>query len=182
VQLSDGAPELANLLGAHLNVETVGRDPFRLVDFWHVLEKLGDAARVLAGPESAQLLASWKMKLVNRNEAAEEILAALRRSRRRQLRVEGKRPVHDAIRYLENHGDRMHYAQARARGLPIGSGNVEATCKSLVAMRMKRPGSRWREDTGERILHLRALALSDRWARAIQLTFHGLRLAVRSAA
>jgi hypothetical protein len=37
---------------------------------------------------------------------------------------------------LENQGMRMGYAEARAQALPLGSGNVEATCKCLVGFRM----------------------------------------------
>jgi hypothetical protein len=69
----------------------------------------------------------------------------------------GKRPVGDAVRYIQARLALMHYADARLRGLPIGSGAVEATCKSLVSVRMKRCGSRWKHQSGNEILQLRAL-------------------------
>jgi hypothetical protein len=79
----------------------------------------------------------------------------------------GKRPVGDAARYLQSRLALMNYADARRRGPPIGSGAVEATCKSLVSVRMKRCGSRWKHQSGNEILQLRALQLSDRWDAAM---------------
>ena len=180
--LCDGAPELWNLLAEPLGEEALGTKVHELVDMWHLLEKLGRAAAVIHGSGSAdEAMRAWRMKLLNSSRAAEGILNELKQSGREHVQVGESRPVHEAITYIENNGDRMDYAAARRQGLPIGSGNVEATCKSLVEVRMKRPGSRWKEDSGEHIIQLRAIALSDRWDAALDLTLRPLRKAVRAA-
>jgi hypothetical protein len=183
VLLSDGAPELRDLLRSALDDATLGTTVYELLDFWHLLEKLAPAAQVVHGEARAPaVLARWRVDLLNRNAAADEIHAALIGSGKRQVRIGPNRPVHDAITYLENHRERMGYPGARRRGLPIGSGNTEATCKTLITVRMKRSGARWKETTAGDVINLRALALSDRWEPALQLTLAPLRKAVRAAA
>jgi len=169
VQLADGAHELWNLLEAQFDEESFG-EMRQLIDFWHVLEKLSAAANVIYGEDAVRERGRWRLHLLNSSAAASDILDELRASGCEEKRVGDTCPVHDAITYLENHRDRMNYASARRRGLPIGSGAVEATCKSLAALRMKRPGARWKHETGEHILQLRALSLSDRWDQAMDLT------------
>jgi hypothetical protein len=180
--LCDGAAELWNLLAEPLGEEAIGAKVHRLVDLWHLLEKLGRAAVVIHGSASAdEVVKGWRLRLLNSSRAADGILGELKRSGREHVQVGEGRPVHDAITYLANNGDRMDYAAARRRGLPVGSGNVEATCKSLVEVRMKRPGARWKEESGEHVIQLRAVALSDRWDAAMDLTLKPLRKAVRAA-
>ena len=183
VLLADGAPELWNLLTARLNAETLGVPVRQVVDLWHLLEKLGSAAQLLYGEaQGSSVLHGWRLRLLNRSGSVAKLLQELRNSGKEEVAVGTSHPVHEAITYLENHQARMNYAAARRHGLPVGSGNVEATCKSLVAVRMKRPGARWKEETGEHLLNLRALALSDRWEPAMTLTLRPLRKALRFAA
>ncbi len=165
--LCDGAPELWNLLAEPLGEEALGTEVHEIVDLWHLLEKLGRAAAVIHGAGSAdEVVKGWRLRLLNSSRAAEGILADLKQSGREHVQVGDGRPVHDAITYIENNGERMDYAAARRRGLPVGSGNVEATCKSLVEVRMKRPGARWKEESGEHVIQLRAVALSGVWIRS----------------
>jgi len=183
ILLADGAPELGKLLTDHLNAETLGVPVRQLVDLWHLLEKLGSAARLLYGEtQGPAVLQGWRLRLLNRTSSVTELLQELRTSGKEHLTVGTSRPVHEAITYLENPQPRMNYAAARRRGFPVGSGNVEATGKSRVAVRMKRPGARWKEETGAHLLNLRALALSDRWEAAITRTFQPLRKPIRLAA
>ncbi len=70
--LTDGAPELHALLDETLATHVPSaKKPVRLVDFWHLMEKLGSAARVVAGGEkSSSLREKWKLSLLNTPGAA----------------------------------------------------------------------------------------------------------------
>ena len=183
VFLADGAPELWGLCDYYLSKRDVGIEAVRLLDFWHVVEYLAAAARLLESREKAWpgQFRRWKEALLERPRAAAKILKELQDSGLAKTRdIEGNQPVAAAIRYMETRLPLMRYAAARRLGLPIGSGNVEATCKSLVALRMKRPGARWKHDSGDEVLQLRALMLSDRWAPAIRRALNPCRKPVKA--
>jgi hypothetical protein len=186
VLLCDGAPEMWNKLDAQFT-----KPPFdvrqvivsRLIDFWHAIEKLAAAAKVMADNEPAKtLIARWKLLLGNTSAARLTILGELIASGKEDIEYGESKPVHEAITYLTNNAERMDYAAARRKGLPIGSGGVEATCKSLINVRMKRSGSRWKNRTGEHVVHLRALALSDRWDAAMDMVLKRPRVLIRAMA
>lgn len=185
ILLADGAHEMWNLLEVHFPEEIFGKR-HQFVDFWHLIEKLSPAAKVIYGAtEGQEILKHWRRRLLEKPKAVDLILRELRDSGYEFVQVQEKKPVHEAITYLENHAeeeDRMNYAAAKKQNLPIGSGNVEATCKSLVEMRMKRAGSRWKTWTAEHVLQLRSLALSDRWDPAMKLLHAHYRTSVRPAA
>jgi hypothetical protein len=180
--LSDGAPEMRNLLQSNFPADVFGKVE-QGIDFWHVIEKLAPAAEVIFGAERAgSELHRWRVRLRSANCAAEEILAELRNSDLENKWHDSTRPVHEAITYFENNADRMRFVTSLRLGLPIGSGAVEATAKTLVGVRMKRAGSRWKTTTGEHIIRLRAIALSDRWLPAMQKLHATRRAAVKVAA
>ncbi len=174
VTLGDGAGEVRRRLDGI--VDGVADSAWDVVDYWHAVEKLGAAVRSFShGPAADELLRRWKGWLLNVSDAVQRIHGELESHA-------GQTPVDDALTYLDNHGHQMDYAAARAKGLPIGSGNVEASCKSVVRMRMVRGGAKWRHEPGDRVLHLRALAQSDRWDDGIIATLKPLRKRIQCAA
>ena len=180
--LSDGAHEMCNLLYTHFPAAVFGKVE-QGIDFWHVIEKLAPAAELIFGAEHAKSeLHRWRLRLRRANRAAEEILAELRGSGLESKWRDSRQPVREAITYLENHAERMRFARSLRLGLPIGSGAAEATCKTLVGVRMKRAGSRWKHETAQHVLRLRALALSDRWEPAMLKLHATRRTAVKVAA
>ena len=102
----------------------------------------------------------YRNLLRHETDGVEKIIRALRHLCSKHPECER---VAQVLGYFRNNRHRMGYAEAKEQGLPIGSGVVEATCKTLVTERLKRSGMRWCERGGQAILTLRALLQSNRF-------------------
>lgn len=139
----------------------------KIIDYCHTLEHLSLAAEALfgKGTDAAKVwYDKYRKKLLDEDVAPRSILnsmdyyekaSALPRSRRDALNVQRT--------FFERNQAKMTYADFRRRGLPIGSGPVEAACKTLVKARLCRSGMRWTLNGGQRILDLRTYVKSNRW-------------------
>ena len=67
-----------------------------------------------------------------------------------------------ALGYFTTNAHRMQYHHYRANGWSIGSGPVEAACKTIVAQRAKQAGMRWTITGLDPVLTLRTLTRSNR--------------------
>lgn len=185
--LCDGAAEMWNLLHGRLTEERLATSLRELVDLWHLLQKVGKALRShYDEARTSAELSRWKMRLLNRSTAAME----LRDELRSWLAVpqdeppgEGE-PLAEAVGFLTRQlrAERLDYASARRAGQPVGSGPVEASCKCVFNVRLKRSGARWKEPSAAHVVNLRATALSNRWDLAMAMLHAAARVAVRRAA
>lgn len=82
---------------------------------------------------------------------------------------EAARIAETNLRYFERPSSFFHYATARKRGFPIGSGVTEGGCKSVIASRFKRSGQRWFDSGAAPCLHLRTMHLNARLRPSFQL-------------
>jgi hypothetical protein len=163
VKVADGAADHGSSLG---ELRPCGEE---VLDFYHAVTHLGDALGAAYGegaPQYQARCATLREVLRDAPEGVDTVLGALCRLRTRYPR---RQAIHKALASLRAHRHRMRYGVLRAQNLPIGSGVVEAACKTLVSQRLKRAGMRWRTAGGQAILTFRALCQSDRFARAWQL-------------
>jgi len=152
ITLCDGAAEMRRLAREILG----GRQPkAELVDAWHAMEYVHQAVKAAGKPVSWSKVLT--KRLLENKRGATELL-----TRMRTWRMEKASEVLDqCITFFENQHERMQYAAAREKGWMIGSGNVEATCKTVVAVRFKRSGARWKSKGAQPLLKVRALMASD---------------------
>ena len=83
----------------------------------------------------------------------------------RQYPLEGvkKDEVDKELGYFLNNAPRMRYHWFRSRGLFVGSGVVEAGCKSVIGQRLKQSGMHWTVNGAESIITLRCAQASSQW-------------------
>ena len=169
VHLADGAKEnwrIMNDMAAHLPAPP--QAPIEIVDFYHACEHLKNGCDAAWGESTEQSKAFFerlKTGLKEHDDGAERIIRTLRfqcsrASSNRRKRLEAE------LTYFRNQQSRMHYPDYLRLKLPIASGVMEASCKTLVTQRLKRSGMAWTKPGGQAILTLRSLIQSDRWRPA----------------
>ena len=81
-------------------------------------------------------------------------------------------PDHEGVRaciqYIENRPGQFNYKKAKKKNLPIGSGKVESTHRSLMQKRLKKPGAWWLRENATKIAELRTLRANGGWERLWQ--------------
>lgn len=162
VGIADGAKDNWAFLGTIPE----GRAGYQIVDFFHAAEHLAEAMVAVHGEGTVRFtleFEKYRHILRHDTDGVEKVIRHLR------YLVGMHRRSHKllcALNYFRHHRHRMRYASFARRHLPIGSGIVEAACKTLVSQRLKRSGMRWRHEGGQAILTLRALEQSGRFDRA----------------
>jgi hypothetical protein len=133
----------------------------QIVDFYHAMEHGGKVLAALLGnkdhPEYKKRLRDWAKRLLK--NGVKRLIAQARQQ------CAGKSQAAEVERELNcfvNNIQRMQYGTFRAQGFFIGSGVVEAGCKTVIGARCKQSGMFWSQDGAQNILALRCIHASHR--------------------
>ena len=139
----------------------------KIIDFFHTSDHLSDAAEAIFGKGSSEGEAWYESKrrlLLEEDDGAELVWRSMSYFQRSyKYPKERKDALQREVTFFGNNKDRMEYKRFRDNGWPIGTGVIEAACKSVVKCRFCRSGMRWTRPGGQTILTLRSLIKSDRW-------------------
>lgn len=137
------------------------KDAAQIVDFCHALEHAGEVLAALLGskahPEYEARLHRWAERLL-----ADEVEELITETRHEATRV-GKAEVGgEELGSFAGDVARMRYGAFRQQGLFIGSGVIEAGCKTVIGTRCKQPGMFGGVPGAENMLAFRCLHASRR--------------------
>lgn len=160
VAVTDGGNGLEDCL-----VEALGglsKETHFVLDFFHASEHLLAFAKALSPHDESlrrERHESWRRTL--KEKGGEALLSVLEkvdlRGRPRTVKEEHRK----LLGYVKGNRHRMDYPEYVRRGWLIGSGMIEAACKTVVGHRMKASGMRWKPAGTEALCQLRALRKSE---------------------
>ena len=155
VVLGDGAEWIKNLVETHFPMAR------RIVDFYHAKEHVAALCRALFSKpgDVAHYRERWWEVLAEGDieQLIEQASAYLPKD------LDENKDARRELEYLKKNKEHMRYAHFREQGLFIGSGVIEAACKTLVGKRLKQSGMEWTVRGANAILALRCATLSHRF-------------------
>ena len=156
VVLGDGAEWIWNLAEQHFP------GAVHIVDLYHARQHLWDLARKLS-PNDAVSQKAWmkvhQKRLLDKGKI-EKLVAALRSIQSTNAEVAEK--IRTEADYFERNAERMRYPKFRRQHLFVGSGVIEAGCKTVIGSRLKQSGMFWTVRGANAILALRCCHLNAR--------------------
>jgi len=155
VILGDGAEWVKNLAEMHFP------HAVPIIDLYHARQHVSALCRALLGSNQKKMDRRrrrwWALLDAGR---VEMIVAQARLSLPEDSDL--KKAAKVEIRYLDKNKERMRYKKFRAQGLFVGSGVVEAGCKTVIGQRLKQSGMEWSVRGANAILSLRCIMKSNR--------------------
>lgn len=138
----------------------------RVVDYYHVSQRIWDMASALfgAGTREADAWARRMLAALKKSSGASRVLhSAASHFHRRALSKARAGDFWKAYRYLQKRTRFLRYSEYKSQHIPLGSGVTEAACKTIFTQRLKLSGMRWSFAGAQTILTLRVILLSKTW-------------------
>ena len=139
----------------------------RVVDYYHVAERIWAMATALFGKDTREGVA-WAqrmLKALKKPSGASRVLhSAASHFHRRELKAARAKDFRKACRYIQRRTKFLRYHDYASRHIPLGSGVTEAACKTIFTQRLKLSGMRWSHEGAKAILGLRVILLSQTWS------------------
>jgi len=155
VVLGDGAEWIKSVAEMHFPEATL------IIDLYHAREHVSELCKLLLGSNEKQIVQQrirWWTYLDSGK--VERIILQARQKLPKD--PEAKKKAETEIHYLEKNKARMRYAEFRAQGLFVGSGVIEAGCKTIIGQRLKQSGMEWSIRGANAIISLRCTIHSGR--------------------
>ncbi len=157
VIMGDGAQWIWNIAEQHFP------GAVQIVDLYHAREHLWDLARSLY-PNNPVKQKSWmkihQKRMLDKGKI-EKLVAALRALQLVHANISDK--LRTEADYFERNAERMRYPAFRKQHLFVGSGVIEAGCKTVIGSRLKQSGMFWTLRGANAIIALRCSHLNGRF-------------------